>query len=198
MNRLSIVLLSLLSAFSFAGARVVDVQMLDFRFSPETVVVQTGDTVRWTNSGAFSHTTTSGLPDSAAGQLWDSPFLATGGIYLLPVTFTGGNIPYFCRIHSLSMRGRLTATAGVSEERRSPASRLRLQVRTLNPKSLVVELSEPADASVSLYDATGRLLVSYLALHSSPFTLPRLGPGIYIASVRAGNLTQTARFVVAR
>jgi plastocyanin len=190
---------------SLATARTVDVSIRDFSFTPDTVVANFGDTVRWTNLGAFNHTTTSGKSDSSPGLIWDSPFLTPGAIYLLPLTFTGADIPYFCRVHPLTMRGRLTSLIGVSEEPGSPRPAPRFELRTMNPDVLLLELPQAAEVSVAVYDAAGvaRASIASHALlgsgyHRLSLALPGLGNGVYLLSVHIGSTARTARVVFAR
>jgi len=53
------------------GGQVVSVSMSDYRFTPDTVRIALGTTVRWSNGGAVDHTSTS---NSAGG--WNSGTLA--------------------------------------------------------------------------------------------------------------------------
>lgn len=72
----------------------VSVSIVDFSFSPATVEIDVGDTVRWTNDGAVAHTT--------RGE-WDSGALGPGASF--SQTFTAaGTFAYVCGIHS-SMSG---------------------------------------------------------------------------------------------
>jgi plastocyanin len=65
-------------------------------FSPSSVTVQPGDTVRWTWSGSF-HSTTSGVPGAPTG-IWDSGLLNQGATF--SHTFnTTGTFPYYCTAH---------------------------------------------------------------------------------------------------
>jgi plastocyanin len=70
------------------------------------LVINVGDTVRWTNTGTLPHTVTSGpsSSDPAAGALFDKP-LPAGAVFEFTFT-TPGTFPYFCRIHEFDdMRG---------------------------------------------------------------------------------------------
>lgn len=88
--------LALFSAVSFlsapAAARQVDVHMRDFQFSPATVSVAPGDTVRFVNDDQDAHTVTAkdGTFDSKGidtAQTWTHAF-AKRGRYV-----------YFCELH---------------------------------------------------------------------------------------------------
>ncbi len=58
--------------------------IIDFGFSPQNVTVTVGDTVTWTNTGGFNHTTTSGTTTGGSPHpdgLWDSGYLSSGQSY---------------------------------------------------------------------------------------------------------------------
>ena len=83
--------------FLLAGAdsraATVEVSMQDFSFTPQTISINVGDTVQWTNNGG-SHTTTSGSNCTADGT-WNSGLLGQGQSF--SHTFTeAGTFPYFC------------------------------------------------------------------------------------------------------
>lgn len=79
------------------SAATVDVVITNLTFSPSTVYVDTGDTVRWTNSDYLLYNVTS---DTA---LWTSPTLAGGQTY--SYTFSSnGTYAYHCAYHP-TMKG---------------------------------------------------------------------------------------------
>ena len=81
----------------------VDVFVEDFSFSPSTVTIKVGDTVRWNLTGG-THTTTSGtFPDTDG--MWNQTLSSDTPT---EVTFEGaGTFPYFCRFHGDLMSGRV-------------------------------------------------------------------------------------------
>lgn len=98
------------------------VNMLEYRFSPETLRVAVGSVVAWSNGGTTSHTSTS----DGAG-VWNSNAIAPpgpppmtcpyppcdgtpGGTFTF--TFqTAGTYPYHCMFHeSLGMKGVVIVT----------------------------------------------------------------------------------------
>jgi plastocyanin len=95
-NRLLALFLVFLSVQSFAATVVVDIR--DFSFSPQTVTINLGDTVKWINKGAFSHTTTS----NSTG--WNQT-LAPGQSYSR-VFNTENSFTYHCNFHQ-SMTGTI-------------------------------------------------------------------------------------------
>lgn len=91
-----------------ASAETIDVDIVNFSFDPSRLVVQVGDTVRWTNLDSAPHTTTS---DTA---VWDSGTLTTGDQF--EFTFTeDGFFPYFCSIHP-SMTAAIVVEASLTAD----------------------------------------------------------------------------------
>jgi plastocyanin len=75
------------------AATTVNVGAYDNRFSPQTVNVQPGTTVRWVNYGQHPHTVT------ANNGSWDSGDIKPGAAY--SATFTRpGSYHYYCRHHT--------------------------------------------------------------------------------------------------
>jgi plastocyanin len=96
-----------------------DVTIQDFTFSPASVSIKVGATVRWTNRGPSAHTTTSD------NGVWDSGQLnppSSGGSYggggtagTFQTTFSkAGTYGYHCSIHPPSMYPGFTGTVVVT------------------------------------------------------------------------------------
>ncbi|MCJ7459675.1 MAG: cupredoxin domain-containing protein [candidate division Zixibacteria bacterium] len=87
--------------FTMTGTIVVkptqlhNVSIVDFAFSPQVDTITAGDSVQWTNNGAFTHTSTSNT------LIWNSGNLAPGQSFTVQYN-TPGSFPYHCAIH-LSM-----------------------------------------------------------------------------------------------
>jgi plastocyanin len=78
-----------------------EVDIVDFAFSPQTLVIQAGDTVTWTNLDVVEHT--------ATGASFDSGLLAQGESYSLTFT-TPGTYDYLCTPHP-TMTGTIVVQA---------------------------------------------------------------------------------------
>jgi len=77
------------------GADVIEVEVQDFQFSPDPVVIQPGDTVRWVWVGNIAHTSSSG---SGFTEFWNSTLLSKGATF--EHTFNAaGTFPYHCHPH---------------------------------------------------------------------------------------------------
>ena len=67
MSRISVTVLALLTAVGLSLATQIPVSMIEYAFQPDTVRINPGDSVIWTNNGAFLHSSTSGV-----SPVWDS------------------------------------------------------------------------------------------------------------------------------
>jgi glucose/arabinose dehydrogenase/plastocyanin/Cu/Zn superoxide dismutase len=95
-------------------AATVDVAMVGFAFSPKTVTIQAGDTVRWTNQDPFPHTSTSGPNNGVSctpDGKWNSPSLTQGQTFSFQFT-EAGTFPYYCIPHCPSMNGTIIVQGG--------------------------------------------------------------------------------------
>ena len=109
MRNLTCVLAASIACSGPAFAETHDVTVRNFRFEPNDLTIQAGDTVRWTNVEGFHDVT----EDSFA---WASE---SGIGWVFELTFeTTGEILYHCTVHSgpgqpiqTSMNGRIAVTA---------------------------------------------------------------------------------------
>lgn len=111
---LALTFLFFLSFGMVSHAATVDVSMVNITFQPQTVTINAGDTVRWTNIDSFDHTTTSGT-GCAPNGMWDSGTVGPGQSF--EVTFnTPGTFPYYCTFHcaSFNMVGSVVVNAAAS------------------------------------------------------------------------------------
>jgi len=90
------------------------VTLSGFTFSPDSLLIRSGDIVRW-EVASGSHTTTNGIgaADPSAGVLWDQNLAAPGASF--ERTFKGAGVfPYFCRPHeTLGMTGKIVVASSV-------------------------------------------------------------------------------------
>ena len=99
----------------------VGVTIQDFTFSPASLTIKAGTSVRWTNNGPSAHTTVSDMGVWTSGVL--SPPGSGGGVYggggsaggTFDFTFTQpGTFPYHCAIHPPSMYPGFIGTVTVT------------------------------------------------------------------------------------
>ncbi|HLG94561.1 MAG TPA: plastocyanin/azurin family copper-binding protein [candidate division Zixibacteria bacterium] len=99
------VFIALLTA-SPAWGKIDTVRVMDFRFVPAALTIQTGDTVLWRvfQQCCIEHSTTR----SASPMSWNSGDLALGDTFQLPFPDTG-TFNYFCIPHQgIGMIGSIT------------------------------------------------------------------------------------------
>ena len=91
---------------SAASAAVRPVDIVGFRFEPQSVTITAGDTVTWTNRDAAAHSarvngvgTTAVLTQGQSGSL---PFM------------NAGTFPYDCGVHGASMTGTVIVRAAAT------------------------------------------------------------------------------------
>lgn len=82
------------------GRATINVSITEFMFSPSRLQAHVGDTVKWTNNGTVSHTS------SAKGQVWDSGTLTPGASFSFTFSSTG-LFRYRCQIHPTLMKGSI-------------------------------------------------------------------------------------------
>ncbi len=86
------------------GSADATVSLRNIAFDPQSITIQAGQTVRWTNDEVVTlHTVTSGSSgDDGAGALFDSGIFQPGQSF--EHTFNEpGTFVYFCELHPTSM-----------------------------------------------------------------------------------------------
>ena len=102
---------ALLCAQSLSAA-TIDVDVANFRFAPNDITINVGDTVRWTNSGGLHNV-------AADGGLFASPQSATLWTFTHSFTFAG-DFPYHCMVHSSVGQDPATNMNGIVRVREAP------------------------------------------------------------------------------
>ena len=92
-----------------------EVSISGFTFSPQTITINAGDSIRWTNMDIVSHTIV-----SDSGNMINSPNLAQGQSYTQVFT-TPGTYTYHCSIHPM-MKGTIIVNSPGSSATTIPTS----------------------------------------------------------------------------
>ena len=70
-----------------------NISIVDFAFSPQVDTITAGDSIKWTNNGAVTHTSTSNT------LVWNSGNLSPGQSFTFQFN-TPGSFPFHCAIHT--------------------------------------------------------------------------------------------------
>lgn len=145
-------------------AELHDVLIQGFAFSPASLDIQPGDTVRWTNMDAAPHTAT------ADDFSWDTGLLQTNES--AEITFSEvGPEPYFCTVHP-SMTAELTVVdcdleVSLSGQPQTIARGERLSFRATASNACesgrqfdeaVLEVTGPPNLNQTLYSGPDRVI----------------------------------------
>ncbi|MDE1829212.1 MAG: cupredoxin domain-containing protein [Thaumarchaeota archaeon] len=94
-------------------------------FNPQTLNINVGDTVTWTNADTVGHTATSGKPsDNQTGTVFDSSLISAGKTYTSPAFNTAGTYNYFCQVHPWMTGQIIVGAAGASSPATSSGSNM--------------------------------------------------------------------------
>lgn len=80
-----------------------EVFIQNISFSPKTITVAVGTTIKWTNKDNVAHTVSSGTPGSPNGT-FESGNLNNGGTFSFTFN-TKGTFLYYCKLHQDVMTG---------------------------------------------------------------------------------------------
>lgn len=176
---------------SFAATHIIHVA--DFQFSPATLTLPLGDTIKfmWMSG---SHTTTSTtLPGGAAS--WDQD-MTNANDSLVYVPTVAGTYNYKCKPHeSMGMVGSFIVSPvnGISDLSATGFS------IAPNPAhgSLRIESKETVHA-VQILDISGRVRQQQPAIHQKSFTMPLDGvtPGIYMLRLQTPSGFVAQRLII--
>jgi len=118
MNKLTFVFLAIIISLflyvSLSHAATFEISVVDSSFLPANRTINIGDTVRWSNFGSLSHTSTSGVDGNSTDGLWNSGILSPGDSFSL-IFNQAGIFPYHCSFHWFTgMKGTITVSLSTS------------------------------------------------------------------------------------
>ena len=82
-----------------------EIWMQNIAFTPGTLTIGVGTSIKWTNKESITHTVTSGLPGAPDG-IFNSGNLGNGGTFSFTFN-TKGTFKYYCIIHGAMMTGNI-------------------------------------------------------------------------------------------
>ena len=182
-----------------AVVRTVDVS--NFQFSPATLAVNVGDTIRWIWVNGTHTTTSLVIPPTAAA--WDSPIRQSAQTFMYKVTVPGV-YNYVCTPHAPNQAGTFTAAAvsGVSGVvTAEPAFVLKGSV--VSDEFIInLDIVQGAQVNIQLYNLVGRLVRTYsdsrreAGTYQDTYPVSDLPKGLYLLAVKVGKQQTTRRLIV--
>jgi len=136
--------------------------MIEYAFQPDTVRIGPGDSVIWTNNGAFLHSSTSGV-SPVWDSLWESGEMAHGATFVHGFA-ADGTFPYFCRHHYLSgMKGVVVVGTGSGASESPDEAGVGPKLTSFpspfrSSTTISYLLPKPGPAAIAVVDATGRVV----------------------------------------
>ena len=97
-----------------AGAKTVEVTIVNFTYSPNPITVDPGDSIRWTNLDTAAHSAVSvnpGFISAVIGQ----------GQSTTVIFNDAGTFEYVCAVHGASMKGTVIVRGTPAEKTPGPA-----------------------------------------------------------------------------
>ncbi len=184
-----------------ASAVIRSVMVQNFQFSPASMAVNVGDTIKWTWVNGV-HTTTSTVVPAGAAE-WDKPMTQSAQTFLYKVT-VAGTYNYVCTPHAPNMAGSFTATGvsavpGIADA--EPAFTIRGNVVSEELK-IDFNLATSARVSIRLYNLVGRLVRTYSdsqrasGTSEEMYLVGDLPKGLYLLAVEIGGRQITRRVII--
>jgi plastocyanin len=184
---------------ALAAATIRDVTISNLRFSPASVTITLGDTIRWTNMDVLAHTSTS---DSG---LWDSGPLAQNDTFMRAFP-TAGTFPYHCILHPLMTATIVAGTQSSIDEEPLTPDQFRLEPNFPNPfnsgTKIAFVLGSDGAARLEIYDAVGRKVETLMdgslgaGRHAIAWEAGNRPSGLYFYHLTFGGQLQTGRMTL--
>lgn len=176
----------------FSQVHIIEQQGLTF--SPQTLTVQVGDTVRWVWS-AGSHTTTSG--DIPAGALpWDNP-LNQNNTEFEYVVEMAGVYNYHCTPHqTMGMSGTIEAFPATGHLQFENASPFEVLIEP-GGKNLTIQSNSNQILHVTLYTLSGVEVLNTIVSDVSIQNPGVLQGGMYILRIKTGSKDYIKKIIIA-
>lgn len=174
----------------------------DFQFSPDTMTVESGDTITWQWESGFHTTTANGIPDGAMqwNELLDS--MHTSFSYVVTVA---GTYHYISIPDLPSMAGRFTlpGPAGINSVVQSPFS-FELMGNLVRDRVVISYDSRiTAGAVITMYDQLGKRLQTITGTtllagkHAYTFNFDDIFPaGMYFIVMQVEDVALTRKLVI--
>ena len=178
-----------------ASATIHTVQVSDFQFSPSSIQMQVGDTIKWVWVNGFHTTTSTTIPTGAAA--WDDT-LASANDSFMYVPTVAGTYDYHCTPHaSMGMTASFVVTpiTGISNIENESAIKL-----SPNPAHDVVNISTKEKISgIDLLDLSGKIVRSlevFATTGEQTLSIANIPTGMYILRIKISDKIVSRKLMI--
>ncbi|MFQ6054609.1 MAG: plastocyanin/azurin family copper-binding protein [Methanosarcinales archaeon] len=138
---IALVAIALMFIGTTSAATIHDVSISNFAFNPQTIIIEKGDTVRWTNFDTASHQI---MLDPGQSLNYTGPILYKGDTDSFVFT-KYGTFTYHCHIHPF-MKGRVivkgpTISISTDKTQYKPGDTMNVNLNITNPTTDAVNVS---------------------------------------------------------
>lgn len=175
----------------FSQTHIIEQQGLTF--SPQTLTVQVGDTVRWVWS-AGSHTTTSGV--IPAGALpWDNP-LNQNNTEFEYVVEMAGVYNYHCTPHqTMGMTGTIEAFPATGQQQVENAAPFKVHIES-GGQNLTIQSNSNQILHVTIYTLSGVEILNTITSGATIQNPGVLQAGMYILRIKTGSKDYIEKIII--
>jgi len=188
---------------SVSGATVHQINIFDFGFNPTSKTITEGDTVRWTNTGPSTHTSTS---DQGSLDPWNSGNLSTNQSYQRQFNVVG-IFGYHCTPHSF-MTGTIEVDQATGvDDPSGPIVPLSFKIDQNYPNpfnaatTIQYQLPKAGEVRLTIYNLLGQIVKVFQPGRQAAgsYTISwdgkdrkgsQVGSGIYLYRLEAGEFSQ--------
>jgi plastocyanin len=175
-----------------------------FSFSPASLSVAVGDTVRWQGSFEFHPLSSTSVPAGAAA--WQNSV----GVFFDYVVLVPGTYNYHCDVHTPAMSGSFSATLSDVNENVTTGAPVSFELRQnfpnpFNPATAITfSIPETGSVTLKVFNLLGGEVATLVngrlsaGLHSVLWDAKDAASGRYLYRLEAGGITQTRGMVLLR
>ncbi len=182
--------------FISASATIHTVGVNDYQFAPNTLTVNTGDTILWQWFGG-NHTTTSGVIPTGATS-WNSPLNSTTPSFMYVPT-KAGVYNYVCSFHaSMGMTGTFTAIYKAAVGQLAKPEIFTIYPNPARDQFHLLFNYPGLNVKITLIDANGLELrkKEYLNVNEGDLYVDNIPNGIYTIKAEQGNASYREQVVI--
>jgi plastocyanin len=176
-----------------------------FKYSPTSLFVSVGDTIRWQGDFGFHPLRSTTIPASA--QSWSN---STGTVFSYVVQISGTYL-YQCDNHGPDMSGSFTATSATAVDDKASQtqpSTYQLEQNYPNPFNpstrIAYRLAGNAQLKLTVHNTLGQEVATLVSgnqeagYHEVQFDGSKLASGVYLYRMVAGGYVETKKLLLVR